>query len=435
MRRERLGFIFTFSCLSLAVVGCATTPQTSSPASLTVDRSADIVIAADGQGVGTSWSSITDSPVARTVAELSNLGGAPVVLGAVGVALAADAAPRGRARRLTEALNGTLGDEIDPDALDRDLAERIGDALDADVMTDAPADLSMDDPPVVRVKAFERSADLEQEGFIIDTGYALARDGSALRVRADIVHADMLALEREIERELRRLEMARDGYGTMRPSLRRLRRLMRERAALARLHRRRIVFHSDPLDRPAAVAMNVATPGVMDDVAAALDAERNARQAVARADHAEAMAKDPDPREAAKADRRLDRALAKADRIHAKGLARIAKTNAGEELDKMDPLLLAMDGWTDETPDGDTELMAAVEEAHAFIADRVGAIFGDDDADRKSGPPVELDGGRLLDRDADGRMTLLITEGPQSGTVMSLPASGEADYGRSVARP
>ncbi|WP_298918748.1 hypothetical protein [uncultured Algimonas sp.] len=401
--------------------GCATsTPDTPREAGPLEDRSKNIVIAADSDGVGASWSSVTDSPLARTATELSNLGGAPVVLGAVGLIMAADSAPKRRAKRIATALRG----DLDPAVLDRELAERISGILpDPDDAADAPA---------VRIKAFERPDDLAREGYVVNPGYALARDGSALRITADIVHADVLDLEQRVAREMRRIELASNRDDGMRRSSRRLRQLQNEWRALPRHYRGRIVYHSDPLQLPPRETLSPADPAVQLDLREALDAEREGRKRAAEAIYADAAARATKPRHAAKAERRRDKALTKADSLHAKGMDKLADA----EIDKMEGLLLAAKAWREPASDGQSALSDAIDKGHAFIAEAVGtALFGVGTLENPDEPSRAFAGADLLRQDEDGRLVMRVTEGREAGTILSVPAAGEAEYGGSVAQP
>ncbi|MGB3457082.1 MAG: hypothetical protein WBG08_02565 [Litorimonas sp.] len=443
--------------LSSFLSSCATLSEEALLDMPVVDRSGDMVIAADGDGVGVSWASVTESPLVRTATELSNLGGAPIVLGAVGVMMAADAAPRGRARRLSLGLNA----EIDADALDADLAGRIAAALDADMVDIPPAELSEDDPAVIRIKGFDRAADLRNEGYVVETEYALALDGSALRVTAEIRHAELLEVEADLRREMDALDNAQNSAAA-RSALRKIRRLQERHAALQALYRARIEYHSDPVDLPMEA---VPAPMLADEVRAALDTERQMRRQAAQDAYDTALATADDDRRKARVERRRDRALARADKLFEDGLARVGDMEDQETDDpvgKMDRLLLAMTEWQ-AGEDGRTRLDAALDGAHAFIAEAVRMTYGpelelgEQDTGRLgepvadgvetpgsempgsetpgSGTPTEFAGVRLLNRLEDGRSIMLITEGPDTGTIMSIPRGGPRDYGRSVAQP
>lgn len=417
----RAGFTLAFATATIS--GCATSTQpVSTDAALAephIDRSGDIVIAADGDGVGTSWSSVTDSPLARTATELSNLGGAPIVLGAVGIIMAADAAPKRRAKRVA----ALLQDDLAPRGLDRRLANRLSDIMEtADVADDAAS---------VRIKAFERRDDLANEGYVVTTEYALARDGLAVRITADMVHSDVLALEEQIIRELNRIEMVSNHSGMGRSS-RRLRQLQREWEALPPRYRGRVVYHSDPIGQPPIDALSPSDPDVLTTLRSALDAERAARQRLAERTYNDAISRATKPRHIAKAERRRNKALAKAEKFYSKGQDDLAD----DEIDKMEMLLLATTVWRDSMPDGQSVLSDRIGKGHAFIADVIGAALLDTGAlADPDNPPRRFDGADLLRQDEDGRMVMRLTEGRQAGSIISVPDSGEADYGMAVAQP
>ena len=434
----RIGLLAVFIMLGAWLSGCASTagtspsdhtsprtaanasiPEAPLPASWKADGpsdTTDIVIAASQNGVNASWTSITESPLVRSTAELSNLGGAPVVLGTVGAMLVADAKPKGRAKRTAEAINA----DIDPAAMDRDFAAQLDAALG-------------DDPTDIRITPITRARDLPDDAWIVNTTYTLAKDGTALKVSAHVAHSDDYRRALEIREEQRRRQFddprsTRYAFGD------------RSRYRTRRGARRyvpkysgRFVYHSDPVTLPD--PGDLPEPELQADVAkalrSALDAEREARILAAEANYAASIERALSDRKRKKAERRRAKALAKADALHAKGLE---KAEDGK-LDKMERLVLGIEAWRANEA---SALSDAIDSAHIFLAEAlVQGLSGDtpsppDDLSVSPGLLAGVDGVTLLDADEDGRMVLKAA----GGQILSLPADGSmAEYGASVASP
>ena len=197
-----------------------------------------IVIAEDNDGVGMSWTSVTDNPAMRTATELSNLGGPPAVIGAVTAIVALDAKPRGRAKRTAEAVNGGLEDGV----LDEGFAEKLDAAFAASPTVETD----------ISVQPFNRLRDIPEDAWLVFTDYTLSDDGSALRATARVGHAADYRRALELERERRQQEQM--GYSTTSTyryqAYERERRRRLRREAYRPKYSNSFVYHSDRLILP-----------------------------------------------------------------------------------------------------------------------------------------------------------------------------------------
>lgn len=375
-----------------------------------------IVIASNTDGIGAAWASVTQNAMAGTLAELSNLGGAPVVLGTVGAVMALDAAPKGRAARTARAINAG----VDPAELDAALAAALENELDD---FDAP----------VTVMPIERTRDLPEDAYVVTTEYTLASDGSAIRVRSDVRHTDLLRFIAAVNESEQRLQSAREGFGSYDP--RRERRRV-EKARKRYLARPRFagsfIYHSDPIALPdtGELPEEELQMRMRERLVSALETERAAQRQ--RADDRYAADVAAKPEREARAAKRRDKAYAKADSLYAKSLEKAGD----DEFGKMERMVLGMEKWLDSS-EGASLIAQTLDDAQAFmvasIADGLenGAIteaIAAPDA-LVAGEPVET----LATLD-DGRAIVRVVEGQQRGMVMSVPESGAADYGGAVAR-
>ena len=391
----------------------------------------DIVIAASEDGIGATWTSVTDSQVAGTAAELVNLAGAPFVLGTVGAVVALDAKPRGRAKRAALATNA--------DRLPSDLDTALATQLET-VLPEAE-----DDGARIAIQPIKRVRDLPDDAWIVFTKYALSEDGTALRASAEVGHSDDVRFAMELEAERRRQSMDQ-GY---RGSNYRIGRLSNRAARNEQIRRARargpqpnalMIYHSDPIALPAPGDLTDDDKRQMmeDRIERALDSEREARRAGADRRYARAVTDATSEKKAAKALRKRDKAYAKADKVHAKALA---KARDGE-LSKTESLMLASRRWN-AVPDTaeQSRIDQAIAAAHDFFAEALArSLPGLSDTDAAETPrslteEERLRGTALLEEDEDGRRVLQILKGDSRGTVLSLPENGAAEYGRQTADP
>ncbi len=394
--------------VALFLSACATTnaPSAAPPRAMQTGDTQSVVVL-PSYGIGTSWTSVTDSPLARTAAELSNLGGTPAVAGALGLMLAVDAAPKGRAERVSLALNA----DIDPAELDADLVGTLDAAL----------------PEEIEVDRLSPDGSLPRNSWVVKTYYTLAKDGTAVRVTADIAHSSDMARRAEMQRIARRLErqaeLRQQGFGLGRPSLQDRRDVARYRA-LSRIPPRyqgSVQFHSDAINLPEPDSLG---PSHIEDwLTGALEEEREARKRAAADRHAAALARPGSERKRArrtrKADARLERDLAKAERLYEEGI----EAARDGEIDKMEQLVLGLNSWTDaDSP----ALSTAIADAQAFIAEQLDDLLSGEAQMTATPELLEQDEERIVmrARDAQGR-----------DLVISTPDAGEAEYGESVARP
>ena len=444
---ERLQGLLVVMSLGLLLGACASTAApTSSSAPLSASArpipeapavdfetgevlTRAVVVVENSDGVGATWSSVTESQAMKTAAELSNLGGAPLVLGAVGAIVVADAAPRGRAARTADAINAN----IDVDMLHDGLADALGDVLADDPQSGA----------VITTQEVKRIRDLPEDAWVVFTDYELAEDGSALKATARVGHAEDFRHFDAVERELKRQDSEYYRSGTLRYSYESMaREQSRRRRVRERLDRYTprytnvFVYHSDMFVLPETGDMMSDDERAKkeDRLIRALDAERDARVAAARAAHAETLASTDKPGKIRKADRQLDKALKKAESLHEKSLA---KARDGK-LDKMERLVLGMERWADGEADG-SAISVAIEEAQDFFADAMARelpYVGTVETEEREPTDRELAKNlQMLSVDDSGRLVAQVITGPSAGVIVSVPEEGTADYGQQTAKP
>ena len=396
------------------------------------DITTQVVIAESTEGVGATWTSVTDSQLGRTATELSNLGGAPIVLGAVGAIVAMDAKPRGRAARTATGAAGTF--------LPEDLDSGFADELDAALADDEQSGAD------IRIQRVKRVRDLPEDAWLVFTDYTLAEDGTALRATAQVAHTDDVRPMMEAQAEAKRRRMSstpQPGYVTRTFANR------YESGERDKLRRRKVrkprykgtfVFHSDSFVLPDAgdIQADDRRADIERRLVAALDAERDARRAAADAEYAAAMEAAGDKASRIrKAESRRAKAYAKADSLHAKSL----ETARDGEIDKMERLVLGIARWTEEADDGETTVLGeAIDSAHQFFAEALAQRLphigtGEPVIDRELTHEETVRGVVVLGLDADGRSVIEVLEGPQAGTVISVPEDGAAEYGTQTADP
>lgn len=441
------------SCLALAPLmfaACATSPSATStnavnrpiPEAPAVDFASDgltrtVVIAESDHAIQTSWSSVTDSQVARTATELANLGGAPVVLGAVAGIVALDAKPRGRAARTATGVSG----KILPGELDGALAEELGEQL-------VEAEIGEMD---VRVQNIDRMRNVPDDAWVVVTNYTLSEDATALRSTAQLIHGEELRYQRMVEAELRRRDMERMSPGT-RGGLGYS--VGQRNAAFGNTYRRRnsrlskrpparlrrvFEHHSDGIVLPEVGEL------VSDDnrdtlesrIETALGLERDRRRAAADARVEDARARGLSDKKIAKAERKRDKAYSKADKLYTEGMKRARDG----ELDKMERMVLGIAAWNTPVAPGseETRLDRALNNARSFfaraIAERLPGVTDSDPLDREPTHEENLRGIMVLDTKDDGRQTAEFFKGDRAGLVVSYPEDGLGDYGRQKAKP
>ncbi len=402
----------------------AVTPNTGAPSDMQVGgaaaavepRKPTIVIAANTEGVGAGWNSITQNPMAGPVAELSNLGGPVTVIGAVGAIVALDAAPKGRAARTARAVNAG----VDMEALDESLANGLESELD---------DLEVD----VAVKVIERTKDLPDDAYVLATDYTISTDGSAVRVRSNLRHSDVIRYVELVEASNKRLQLAREGFGNFdyRREQRRIDKA-RERLLSNRRYAGAYVYHSDPIALPDTgdLPEEELQMDMRERLVSALDVERNAQRMRAEAIYQAAIAADPSEKRQRKAAKRRDKAFAKADKLYADSLEKAGD----DEFGKMERMVLGVEQWMD-AETGDTLIAETLAEAQAFIIDAIADGF-ESGAVAQVGvtPDAVVDGEpvQTLKTEPDGRSIVRVVDGPNAGTVMSVPEFGIGDYGGST---
>ena len=401
----------------------AVTPSTGAPASMQATETGSsefggpkIVIAANTEGVGAGWTSITQNPMAGPVAELSNLGGPVTVIGAVGAIVALDAAPKGRAARTARAVNAG----VDMGELDASLAEGLEAELD-----DIEAE--------VDVRTIERSRDLPEDAYVLTTDYTIATDGSAVRVRSNLRHSDLIRYVEQLEGANKRLQLAREGFGTY--DLRREQRRL-DKARKRLLRKRRFagayVYHSDPIALPD--TGDLPEEELREDMrarlVAALDVERAAQYKRADDAYEAYLAEETSEKRQRRAEKRRAKAYAKADALYAKSLEKAGD----DEFGKMERMVLGVEQWVG-ADGGDTLIAETLAEAQAFIIDAIAdGLESGVIVEEGAKPDAVVDGEpvQTLQTQADGRSIVRVVDGPNAGTVMSVPEFGIADYGGST---
>ena len=390
-----------------------------------------VVIAANPDGVGTSWRSVTENEMARSAAELSNIGGAPVVLGTVGVVMAADAKPKGRANRLTKAVNAGL---VGEGTLDEGLKEALADELAENEIADAE----------VRVAELERLSDLPEDAWLVFTDYQISTDGTALRATAKIAHTDDYRAELQLAQEYKRQRLMHGGavpdiYEYRGMTSTRLARRQREYQRRVPRFNGTFVYHSEPLLLPAIgdISDSDTRTEMEDKLVEALEAEHVARRLAADENLKSSTERaNGNKTKISRATRRRDRAYKKADSLLKSSL----KDARDGEISKMETLVLGMARWRAGEETGDTPLTRALDEAHAFFAEtlteRLPVIGTGSAEDQREPTLIEASQGMLvLDASDDGRKEIVMLAGETAGTVVSLPDEGVAEYGGQTADP
>jgi hypothetical protein len=393
-----------------------------------------IVIAENDDGVSTSWSSVTDNPAMRTATELSNLGGAPVVLGAVTAIVALDAKPKGRAKRTAEAINSAFAGG----ALDQDLATQLETALNIDPQHDAQ----------IAVQPVDRLQDIPDDAWLVFTDYTLSKDGSALRATARVGHSADYRYALELAREARQQELmgfnSASNYRYQAYQQERRRRL--RRAPRQPRYTNSFVYHSDRLllPEPGDLQSDDRREELEAQLITALRAQRDARRAYADAMYENAVGNEESERKRKRAERRRDKAHKKADAHLAKALERATDG----ELNKEERLVLGAARWQGvNAEDGLTAEASRIEQtiaqAQAFFASALaqqlpGFEREPEDSRLMQQPPTEEQlalGRRIIAKSDDGRRVVQILTGQEAGALISLPDEGTAEYGRQSAEP
>ena len=441
-----LGFSALAACASTSTP--TTTPQTLSASQRPVLDAAPltandgitrtVVVAQSDKAIQTTWSSITDNQLVRSTAELANLGGPPVVIGAVAGIVVMDAKPRGRAARTATGVNG----EVLPSDLDTGLVDEI----EAQLVEAETADMT------VRVQELGRLRKLPEDAWIVTTRYELAEDATALRSTAHLMHVDELRYEMEIASEMRRRDLSSTapsfrtsslGYTTSQrnAAFGNAKRSLRSRIKPPRKRlRRTFVHHSDSVTLPEVgdLTTDDQREVLEDTIVAALEQERARRKAAADARVAHARNTGMPEKKIAKAERKRDKAYAKADKLYTESME---KARDGQ-LDAMERLVLGVAAWgAPVEPGADATLIdTAVDKAQAFfaaaIAERLPGVTDTDPLEgRELTNEERVRGAMLVDADPDGRKVAEFFKGEQKGLVISYPDEGTSEYGRQRAKP
>lgn len=438
---ERFRNLVAVVCTTGLMAACASTggtqkaadrPIPEAPAITVVDGEVitrDVVVAQNTDGVGATWSSITENETMKAATELANLGGAPVVLGAVAGILAVDAAPRGRAGRTADALNA----DLDGDVLHDGLADALSGTLADDPETGAR----------ISVKEVRRGRDLPEDAWVVITEYVLAEDGSALRATARVAHAEDYRFNEMMRRQQRLGETQYYRAGSMSYNYRQLAREQERQRRLrdrARRHKPRysntFVYHSDMFVLPETGDMQSDDQRQRkeDRLVKALETERDARIAAAEAQYLQTTEQTEEPGKLKKAARRRDKAIKKATSLFDKSME---KARDGE-LDKMERLVLGMERWAGGEADG-SAIAEAIEEAQTFFAEAIAReLPGIGTMEVETREPTDREQARgfmVLESESDGRFVAQVIQSEGEGTIISIPEEGPASYGGQTATP
>ena len=395
---------FALGVAALAFAGCATTEPVPYARTLSPEMAAEladttVAVRENDGGIRASWSSAAYSNAVGAAASnpyIMPAGVSPVAAGVgagIGQAIAIailDAAPSARATRSARSINAG----IDPDTLDRRLAERFEAASATGTVRVAgvemmDADLTMDD------------------AVIVDTRYLLAEDASAIQVAALVSYEDET-----------RPYQTRYTFAEKTPKA----------ETRGPHYRNSFTYHSDRFEAPAMT-----------------DAVREELIAAAKAQYADGMADlesrftDLDPEKAA---RKREK---QADKL-AKTRDKVLGSAEDDKLSKTERAVITIDKWKGGA------LEAAIDEAHAFIVASVmadlnrsdipqfarkaeltkeqrGSFFKAPDAGYGPIGNAEFD---VIGEEPDGRQIVRITSGLNAGAIHSVPAEGFATYGNTA---
>ena len=396
---------FALGASLVVLAGCATTESVPYARTLSPEMAAEladttVAVRENDGGIRAAWTSAAYGNAVGGV--MSNpyimpAGVSPLAAGiggGIGQAIAIailDAAPGARADRSTRSINAG----IDPEALDRELAERFKDA--------APAGS-------VRVEGVEMlDADMVlDDAIIVDTRYLLAEDASAVQVAALVSYEDE-----------RRPYQTRYTFAEKTPKA----------ETRGPHYRNSFTYHSDRFEAPAMT-----------------DAVREELVAAAKAQYADGMA-DLDNRFTEMSEEKAARKRQKEAEKLAKTRDKVLGSADDDKLSKTERAVITIDKWKDGA------LESAIDEAHAFIVASVMADLNRSDIpqfERQAELTKEQRGSffkapdagygpignaefEVIGEEADGRQILRITSGMNAGAIHSVPAEGFATYGNTSA--